>query len=999
MRIELPLQVLGLLGPVLSWVEGMEGLSWPTTWIADEVNRRERERAWLIRELPTYSFDTVDAVVDLARPPGRELPYSSVDLPSAGPRPVRLEPPRRYDLKEAFDKLAQRYLVWNGGSVCVREGRMEELHELSLRFPVGHLIRHEHARAVSHGWSSEEEVRHLPEQVSLLPSNSQPLRTVVRSGLSEGHLHLMGVSSAEENWADNLLQAYSADVLEGFKPNEKRLILLSRYAGRVLALAVLYCRLGHGVVPPPFHLLPRLDALYFARNRYEDLRAREVLRASYDELLSPFFVEPQAAPKEERVPMVAGSWGADPLHAWLLHWIHPLTLQLRRSLLYGLGARLPEVRLPAERGALLERLHLEAHRQLVQLPPDSPERYFLHQVLFRYLVFRTHHWQLGTQYGKTTGLRYFKRFYDSRQRRPAGIEAAEVKAQILRRLRQWRGLRVLEGRISPPENPPAELKPWIVGYAEGASRGRLRKFGLIVHFIKAETGELEDTGTQFGYPSLRYGKIRRATRHKAFHLFRVLSSPDPWVPFIVGIDAANLELTTPPEVYGPAFRFLRELPIELRAPADRNSDAYRILPQLLALVEKRRLGMTYHVGEDFRHILSGLRAIDEVIHFLHAHPGDRLGHAIALGLDPEVWLKQTGDQAVLPKIEWLDTLVWVHHLMGPGSELVGRLGIEDLIQRLAWEVYAPGDARASHTELEGKDLSPLTLHDAWLMRQLDPYCVDTAALAHGGIEIRPNWTVGTERRRWAFVQRRAYEDLKNEIGAPNAYRLLLRYWFDRGVRQRGQELALVDMQDQRDLWLKLCRAVQHRMIEALQWRQMVVEVNPTVNRLIGPMERLQQHHIFNLTLDDDRRLSRKVRVTVNTDNPAVFNTSLAHEYYLLGETLLGEGRPEGEVVEWLEWLRRNGEEYSFVRQLPGADDPAMAELLRVIREARPTVRSVEGREAKLKEFWRHWARLSSTSAEPLDHRLLTPQLRGLEDRITELESLLGRKGEGKRDRR
>ena len=985
MRIELPLEVLGLLGPILSWVEGMEALSWPTTWIHDAVGRREREQAWLVRELPTYSFDTVDAVIDLARSrkhqdlgePGggsggsaakRASPgagaladaferYPDHDLAGIrtiiGAREGPLSPPGGYDLVQVFDRLAHRYFVWNGGEVCVREGRMEELHELSLRFPVGHLIRHQHGRAVSRGWVRRKEALSLPEQVSLLPSNSYPLRTVIRNGLTEGHLHLMGVSNAEENWADNLLQTYTSDALQGFRSNEKRLLLLNRYAGRILALAVLSCRLGSHSVPLPYHLLRWLDALYFSRTRAEDRQAREVLRDQFGEVLSPYFRDSRRPDDRGPTPLVAGSWGADPEHDWLLYWIHPQTLQLRRSFGHHAGAMLPALRLPGTRSTLLERLHFEAHHHLVHLHPERTERYFLQQVLFRYLVFRTHHWQLATQYGKTTGLRYFKRFYDSRQRRPAGIEAAEVKAQILERLRQWRGLRVLEGRISPPEDPVAELKPWLVGYAEGVGEGRIKKFGLIVHFIKADTEEFATRATRYGYPSLRYGKIRRATRHEAFHLYRVLSSPDPWVPFIVGIDAANLELTTPPEVYAPAFSFLRELPIQLREPADERADSFQIFGSLRALAARRRLGMTYHVGEDFRHLLSGLRAIDEVMRFLRAHPGDRLGHAIALGLEPTVWMDLTGYQAVLPKLEWLDTLVWFHHLLGPGSDLVGRLGIEDDIQRLAWQIYAPSRPGGSGRALEGLDLSPLTLYDAWLMRQLDPYCVDADALGHGTLAFRSTWTAGAERRRWRFVQEQASRRLELEVGAPNSYRLLLRYWFDRQVRVLGDEMIAVDMQDRKAQWIDLCHQVQERMVDELGRRQMVVEVNPTVNRMIGPMERLEQHHVFNLTLDSERRLSRRVRVTVNTDNPAVFNTSLAHEYYLLGETLLGEGRPEGEVVEWLEWLRQNGQEYSFVRQLPPAHDPDMKKLLGAIRKARPSIRSIRGRTRKLKAFWEH----------------------------------------------
>jgi len=344
----------------------------------------------------------------------------------------------------------------------------------------------------------------------------------------------------------------------------------------------------------------------------------------------------------------------------------------------------------------------------------------------------------------------------------------------------------------------------------------------------------------------------------------------------------------------------------------------------------------------------------EAIEFLHAQPGDRLGHGIALGLSPKVWAEQTGYQALVPKQEWLDTLVWVHHLLGPGNDLVGRMALEDKIQRLAWEVYVigrrQGQRRFGTTWAE--DLSPLTLYDCWRLRQLDPWCLDVKELQEGRFVGRDGWSPSPVRRRWAQVQRLVRQEVHKEVGAPNAYRLLSLYWFDNAVRRKGRELELIDMQEEKAHWIELCNQVQARMQQEVRERQLVIEVNPSVNRMIGPMEKLEQHHAFSLTLDEKGHLKRDVRVTVNTDNPAVFNTSLAHEYYLLGEVLIRRGVPEAEVVNWLEWLRDNGTEYSFVRQLPSADDPEMKKLLDAIRRTRPRVRSVKGREAKFEVFWR-----------------------------------------------
>ena len=166
--------------------------------------------------------------------------------------------------------------------------------------------------------------------------------------------------------------------------------------------------------------------------------------------------------------------------------------------------------------------------------------------------------------------------------------------------------------------------------------------------------------------------------------------------------------------------------------------------------------MTYHVGEDFRHLLSGLRAIFEVVEFLAPQPGDRLGHGTALALHPKDWLEHNGYQAVMPKLEWLDTLFWVHHFLGPGDDLVGELAVENLIQRYSWEIY--GRAMADHFDplnLERREVedsgrgtgrrglldwnwSPLTLWDAWSLRQLDPYSLDLhKLLVKGKLGLKP----------------------------------------------------------------------------------------------------------------------------------------------------------------------------------------------------------------------------------------------------------------------
>jgi len=388
-------------------------------------------------------------------------------------------------------------------------------------------------------------------------------------------------------------------------------------------------------------------------------------------------------------------------------------------------------------------------------------------------------------------------------------------------------------------------------------------------------------------------------------------------------------------------------------------DRFLLDQEIRFLADKKRLGMTYHVGEDFRHILSGLRAIFEVIEFLKPQPGDRLGHGTALALKPEVWAEQCGYQAVVPTLEWLDTLVWVYHVLGPGHDLMGELEIEDAIQRLSWQIYGT-PARGKGKDLDKgwskgyeKDWSPLALIDAWRLRQIDPFCLDIAHLPAKRARLVRLRHHGEQYRRWAYVQNKVLREVEQHVGSGDAYRLLCLYWFSPKVRKEGEKIILVDMQenDRRDLWLKLCRDVAEKMKAHVHRRQLVVEVNPSANRIIGPMARLDQHHVFEMTLDKKDRLARRVRVSINTDNPAVCNTTLAHEYYLLGETLMRRGVPEAEVVRWLDWMRRNGEDYSFVRQLPEPDEPHMARLLEVLNQLPTAVGDVSTAAEKLNTFW------------------------------------------------
>ncbi|MEM8962162.1 MAG: hypothetical protein AAGD38_11835 [Acidobacteriota bacterium] len=1028
MNKDIPLRVLGSLGPILSWVEGLRSQALPRGWHITEtrgvlfgsrpgeLSASEQERDWLLQELPTFSLDTVDEVVTYSRE-GGTLSTAQRWRSWGG----RLTPPRGYDLFCVLEALADRYLTWSGGKVVIREGRMVELHELGLRMSLGCIVRHVHARAVAAGEQPSERVEQLPEAVSLLPSNTFGVRSVTRRGLAEGHLHLNSVHATEVAWVDHLLKPIGRRP-KGFEPVEWRFLRLGRCAARMLAFATFIClarnHLDEKRMSDLRGLTSRLrkvfDAMYFAPGptemRISVGRFREILRSCLDYV-------------DETWPGVGfhGQWPGWPdtgseriCGPW--RWLDPWRPQAR-----PMGWRSPAHEPLVERERHLASLHLAAHLALVNAHVRAanterreqaeragdashyratyvdPIDRFLHGAMFRYVVCRTHHWQLGVQQGRSTGLRHFKRYYDSNQRWQIRGSQREQASAVIRRASEWRGLRMLEGRIAPPSRPERDVMPWLEAFAEGVGRERIEKMGLVVHFIKDRERR---SASDASFRPARYEGLRRRYRREAFRLFLQLEKPRLYTPFVVGIDAANLENTTPPEVFAPIFRFLRERPIELRGAELGDLDNRVQLRDLQRLVDKRRLGMTYHVGEEFRHLLSGLRAIDEVIEFLVPQPGDRLGHAIALGLEPRVWLENTGFQALLPKQEWLDTLVWVHHLLGPGDDLLGLLEIENRIERLAHEIYGCRETlplRQVNQPHLPHQLTPVRLYDAWRLRQLDPDLVESAEPSsnheHGEIRFRPLSGDDAATWRWNVIHKKIMSQLKEKVGSNPPLLLLELYWYGRTAREEGDKLILVDMEAKADAWMELCKKTQEHLQQRVSKRQLTVEVNPSTNRIIGPMNRLVDHHVFNLTLDKKGKPSSRIHVSINTDNPGTSNTSLTHEYYLLGEAMLAKGYDEPLVIEWLESLRRCGKEASFVRQLPGPDNETMRKVLNCLRSRARPLHTYRDPDERLEALWRSIARSNNRERSWAAHQraredlieLDSAQRRAREDRI-ELDS-------------
>ena len=80
-------------------------------------------------------------------------------------------------------------------------------------------------------------------------------------------------------------------------------------------------------------------------------------------------------------------------------------------------------------------------------------------------------------------------------------------------------------------------------------------------------------------------------------------------------------------------------------------------------VDYKLYRFTYHAGEDFFHIISGMRTIYEVIRFLRFDNRCRIGHASAAGIEPMKWAWCVKGVVPMSQGEYFYDMIFVYHFI------------------------------------------------------------------------------------------------------------------------------------------------------------------------------------------------------------------------------------------------------------------------------------------------------------------------------------------------
>ena len=374
-------------------------------------------------------------------------------------------------------------------------------------------------------------------------------------------------------------------------------------------------------------------------------------------------------------------------------------------------------------------------------------------------------------------------------------------------------MRGLEMRVSFPENTLALkiIHAWLEGVARHVRPDpisaffRVSQVGLLFHLIKTPVKTRES-----------HRMAAESANQSARKLGCILRNFPNLRPYIIGFDTAGDERNRPPRNFAGAYWMLRVL-----------QQNYRPQPAEPPI----RLGWTYHVGEDFADLLTALRHIDEVYNLLLYPEGGRLGHALALGENPERFYQRRGGQSELCLGAHLLDLVWAHGCL-----------------------------------VEEQDNEYI----AWLEARIDN-------LLDQGLERKSN-IHGCYIRMGLGGNRSAKHLLENEL--LNAL----------GFSGCQKTTIAVDANRQ---WMEICWRLQNRLRRQLARQPICIEANPSSNLLIGGYQHYSQLP-YRILVDS------KLALSLNTDDPGLFITSLSGEFSAMYAALAEDKTmSHREILCWL----------------------------------------------------------------------------------------------------
>ena len=370
-----------------------------------------------------------------------------------------------------------------------------------------------------------------------------------------------------------------------------------------------------------------------------------------------------------------------------------------------------------------------------------------------------------------------------------------------------------------------------------------QRHAWILSFVRAEKPRSDDPdGTR---ASKRWQSMAAKTGIMCRLLARQMETRPTVLREIRGLSLMHWERNGPVWLFEAPFRRLIEASARVAAAR----------PQL----GLRPIQTAFHLGEDFDHLLSGLRQIFEPFEWGLINRGDRIGHALALGLSPEAWCEANPWVRMRPWDRILDIgfVYWAFDRLrlplDAGHVERMRLSAGDAIRQIF------GD----------QDRDPLeTALTLWLSL---PRVPPDGANRFGG------------RRDLA-----------------KACSLRDRILNEDSIGRKALSLSLTV---ETKLELPMIIAVHDAVLDRVARTQVAIEVNPSSNLLVGGFRSIFEQPVFH---------TDALPIIINADDPLTFGTTLADDYaYAWAGMVVGMGHSPTHATRRLEDAARCSIRYAF----------------------------------------------------------------------------------------
>lgn len=436
------------------------------------------------------------------------------------------------------------------------------------------------------------------------------------------------------------------------------------------------------------------------------------------------------------------------------------------------------------------------------------------------------------------------------------------------------GIRRADLRVAPPEGSPRNLAKNYARLGSGLSKlfdsesGKY-DFGTSLHFKRFQ-GSFNKTDRSRGLPAC-VPILRKLMEYDletaGFQLMRFRLSTQKAknlkgaLPTFRRLDLASPERSAGPWLIAPFIRLLRgdsQTFHELRSLPEDTPYAIRwrrLLKHGLShsAFSFPPLHLTCHAGEDFDTVVQGLSHIDGAIETWHMEPGDSLGHCLALGpslLEDHSYARMLDHKMIRQGIDldgllWLMNYVEVNGLWSPTQ----HYKLQSAIGQLATQIY--GGSAASF---------PFDPTNITILKEKLRYS-DRFLPISGDFQIR----------KLGFG-----EKLKEilSIGETPGQTLWLADHFDHTIAEKRQKL-IAPSNIHLDLRHHL-HDVQSRLLEKIQARGIVIETNPSSN-----IRMLRLSSAGDLPIIPLSSSPNAPRITICTDNPGVYDTTISNEFALV----------------------------------------------------------------------------------------------------------------------